>query len=611
MTGPEREDLPQAVRDQLDAARGAVPPVDLLDSVTAEVRGARQVRAWPAWLRGSLMGLGAAAVLLLVAFLASGPFAADRTPSATDAPAAVPSGGQLVTVEQDGFRLELWTDRKRYTTDEPISIAATLTYLGPEDSVTLYHPDPILTFLLNEQSGTRSMGGGVDDVCRQTVVRRDEPISIPYTKSAAWTPDDPNAAFYQEWMNDPQLYLPSGTWTVVADGQFSISACGGRDVSIGQKVDISVTLPPGATQGPSPTATPAQATPTPPELSGRRISTAVAHQIVGWSRDGRWLAVIVVPKHDQPNQIVRIFDANGAAVYSTSGADAAWVSSDVLAVLHVDSPSTLTGTLVLHHVSTGVDEPIEGRYRMGLVGSGTGKLAMTVVDPNAPDAIEFKLLGDDMTYPGAPLSPASVSDRTWDPTGRWLAVLDIAGAWTGIGPYPLALLDTDTGDFVVTRYKATLASRGFFSPDGQHVLIDTGGASTAPSSALIDLSQPQAVARVIEGYGPGPALPDGRWLLDSGESAMVAWEPSTGTTLRVGRGYVGVSRTGIAAVIRNENLAGRFDLELHGATAHVTMLGITGEGYHSPVWSPSGDRVAYVTGEANGPGGTDLYLLIP
>ncbi len=602
-----REDLPQAVRDQLERARQAMPAVDLLDTAMIEVRSTSQSRVWPAWLRGSLMGLGAAAVLLLVAFLASGPFAADRTPSATDAPAAVPSGGQLVTVEQDGFRLELWTDRKTYITDEPISIAATLTYIGPEDSVTLYHPDPLLTFLLNEQSGTRSMGGGVDDVCRQTVARRDEPISIPYTKSAAWTSDDPNAAFYREWMKDPVLHLPAGDWTVVAGGQFSVSACGGSDVSIGQKLDVTVALPAGVTPSPTPSPTP---TPAEPELTGTKISSAGDMRIIGWSPDGRWLAAYAGSGSSSGVDLIRIFDAAGQEVDSLTGVDASWMSPDVLAVLQIDPATPGIGSVTLHNMSTGANEGVAGQYRQGLAGSATGELALVVANPNEPDRVEFKLLGDDPVYPGYPLMPGA-----WDPTGRWLAVREVNDSHGGpTRSYQLALLDARTGALVQTPY-AVGPTSVFFSADGGHMattVINPNGDLPREVVAVVDLTDPQGAATLLaqdppDGPSAGSALPDGRWLVGEGENEVLVWDPASGRIVRIGRGYAAASRSGIVVFLHDGQDSPLRGLELSGSAAGVETFGVAGPGFVAPVWSPAGDRLAYLSG----PDGLELYILAP
>jgi hypothetical protein len=599
MTGPAREDLPREVRDQLDGARGAVPPVDLVDGVMVEVRGARQVRVWPAWVRGSVMGLGAAAALLLVAFLANGPFGGNRTPSGTEAPAAVPSGGQLVTVVEGDFRLELWTDRKTYTTDDPISIAATLTYIGPEASVTLYHADPMLTFLLNEQAGTRSMGGGVDDVCQQTVARRNEAITIPYTKSAAWTPDDPNAAFYQAWMRDPVLRLPAGTWTVVVLGEASVNTCGGRDVSLGQKLDISVTLPPGATPSATPTASP---TPVEPELTGTKISSGQDMRIVGWSPDGRWLAVHAGSGSSSGVDLIRIFDAKGHEVGSLGGVDASWMSPDVLAVLRYGEGGPATGTVILHHVSSGLDEGVPGHFS-GVEGSGTGRLALTIADPSG-ETTTFKLLGSDAVYPGYPLTPGA-----WDPTGRWLAIREVSGIAGPGDPYPLALLDAQTGALVETPYKVG-ATSVFFSQDG-HMLTDvvdpTGTGTPVGAAALVDLVAPRAAAVLLQGYGSGPALPDGRWLVGRPELEAAVWNPATGEIVKIARGQVGVSASGVVAVVRDGYGGQTGGLELNGTAAGVEAIGIAGSGWYGPVWSPAGDRLVYALGQ--NAGATDLYLL--
>jgi hypothetical protein len=600
-----REDLPQAVRDQLELARRTLPPDDLVDGVMAEVRGTGQAPVWPAWLRGSLMGLGAAAALLLVAFLASGPFAANRTPSATDASAAVPSGGQLVSVEQDGFRLELWTDRTSYTAGEPISIGATLTYIGPDDSVTLYHPDPMVTFDLVELGGSRSMGGAVRDVCAPTVVNKGEPIQIPYTKSAAWTGEDPNATFYQAWIQDPLLHLPAGSWNVLVQGQFRLGDCG-QPLDIGTKLTVTVTPAPDATPVTTPTPSP---TPVEPELTGTKVSSARDMRIIGWSPDGAWLAAYAGSGSSTSVDVIRLFDADGNEVDSLGGTDASWVSPDVLAVLQVDPATPGIGSVILHHMSTGANEAVAGQYRQGLAGSGTGELALVVANPDKPDKVEFKLLGSETMYPGYPLVPDA-----WDPTGRWLAVREVNDSYGGpTRSYPLALLDVRAGELVQTPY-AVGPTPVFFSADGSRMattLVNPNGDSPREVVAVVDLADPQGAATLLaqdppDGPSAGSALPDGRWLVGEGENEVLVWDPRNGRTVRIGRGHAAASRTGIVVFLHDGQDSPSVGLELNGAPAGVETMGIAGPAFMDPVWSPTGDRLAYLSGQD----GADLSILV-
>ena len=220
-----REDLPQTVRDQLEGARQAVPPVDLVDTAMTEVRGTSQARVWPAWLRGSLLGLGAAAALLLVAVLLAGPFARHPLPTGSDS-AGSSLAGISATAERAGFRLDLRTDKRTYTTDEPITASATLTYTGPDETERLWHGNPLVTFQLTQIGGRLEMAGLIDPICTSTVVTRNVPIELSYGKMVGWNGDDPNAAFYKQWVNDPTFSLPAGTWELTATGAFQVGQCG-------------------------------------------------------------------------------------------------------------------------------------------------------------------------------------------------------------------------------------------------------------------------------------------------------------------------------------------------------------------------------------------------
>lgn len=60
-------------------------------------------------------------------------------------------------------------------------------------------------------------------------------------KSASWSQDDPNAEFLVEWVRDPQLRLPAGTWHVTAYSEFAVgSECAGAQVDLEASIVIRV-----------------------------------------------------------------------------------------------------------------------------------------------------------------------------------------------------------------------------------------------------------------------------------------------------------------------------------------------------------------------------------
>jgi hypothetical protein len=56
-------------------------------------------------------------------------------------------------------------------------------------------------------------------------VASDAPVTSRLRKSGGWAPGDPNAGFYQRWVDDPELRLPTGTWEITAWVQLFDRSC--------------------------------------------------------------------------------------------------------------------------------------------------------------------------------------------------------------------------------------------------------------------------------------------------------------------------------------------------------------------------------------------------
>jgi len=154
------------------------------------------------------MSRTALAAVLLVAL---GATACGGAPTATDEPHAV--GGR---VEQAGFVLEVVLPSETYAAADAIPVRTTLTWTGAPGAGRIWGSGmgPV-TYGYQEIGGAgRSMGGVMTADCAMKEFPTGEPVIIPVGKSAGWSGDDPNAAFYAAWSRDPLLHLPSGHWQV-------------------------------------------------------------------------------------------------------------------------------------------------------------------------------------------------------------------------------------------------------------------------------------------------------------------------------------------------------------------------------------------------------------
>lgn len=204
---------------------------------------------------------------------------ASATPAARTSAAAAPVGTAsassaasvpITDVTDDGtFQLSIRADSDRYEPDQPMTITATITYLGPEASIDVRTGGAIVWFGIEEVGGTRRIDPVLFASCGRATYQRDVSVTYPFDKSAAINPSDPNVAFVRQFMGivdnrpDPVVTLPTGTWRISASTYLSEdSTCTESGHTLTTSVTVSVQ---GDAASPSATSipTPANANPTP------------------------------------------------------------------------------------------------------------------------------------------------------------------------------------------------------------------------------------------------------------------------------------------------------------------------------------------------------------
>jgi hypothetical protein len=168
------------------------------------------------WLARLLIGAVAAVVLVAVGGIVL----------RTEPPPSGPDGPLGATAEDASFRLALTTPRTTYGTEDAIEPVATMTYLGPRATETVFHAAYPIGFRIEEVGGQRLMGGGMDQPCLRTELPKGGSVVLPFAK--AGSPDAPEQGFDRAWYEDPVLRLPAGTWRIVAYLDVFIGDCGGE-----------------------------------------------------------------------------------------------------------------------------------------------------------------------------------------------------------------------------------------------------------------------------------------------------------------------------------------------------------------------------------------------
>ena len=126
--------------------------------------------------------------------------------AAPDRPIVSPSPGPVSGSVTDGsFRLDLTTPTGIYAENEMIMPVATLTYVGPDPTVTIEYGEPYVTFAVEEIGGVGRLAGSGSEVGSTATLARGVPTKIPFA-----------LALDQAWLADPVLKLPPGLWRITA-----------------------------------------------------------------------------------------------------------------------------------------------------------------------------------------------------------------------------------------------------------------------------------------------------------------------------------------------------------------------------------------------------------
>ena len=126
---------------------------------------------------------------------------------------------------QGAFRLTFSLPQATYDASEEINGIATLAVTNGKSATIAGSGNGPLGFSFDEVGGTRHMDAVWRESCRRYEVEPGSPITSAIKKSAGWSAEDPNAAFYQAFIEDPQVHLPPGTWDISAVASFSEGDC--------------------------------------------------------------------------------------------------------------------------------------------------------------------------------------------------------------------------------------------------------------------------------------------------------------------------------------------------------------------------------------------------
>lgn len=143
------------------------------------------------------------------------------------APAATSAAPVVDVVREGPFELAIESAKSRYAPSEPVDVKASLTYRGPERSVSIAHGDgsPMAFGVIERVEGlflTPAWRGS----CEPSVLERNVPLVRPFARSGSFSGDNPAATDAAGFFADPTLELPAGTWHLYVVADFGLGDCG-------------------------------------------------------------------------------------------------------------------------------------------------------------------------------------------------------------------------------------------------------------------------------------------------------------------------------------------------------------------------------------------------
>ncbi len=253
-------DLDAELRDRLERLSAAVP----IEPGDARVQVPRMTPIGRATWR-SPIGLSAATILSVAVLVVVGAglvnLGRHGGPGASDTDGSAPISA---TTNDGPFQLTIRADHGRYTPTDAITIEASLVYTGPDPAITISHGygGPTAFGIVEPVHGVELTPSWLTS-CNASTLDRDVAITTPFGKSGSVEASDPQADLKRQFLTDPVLRLPPGTWHVYAVSLFDLGGCGGDEHQIRAELTIEVAGPVGPTATSEPTPTEVAPTVTP------------------------------------------------------------------------------------------------------------------------------------------------------------------------------------------------------------------------------------------------------------------------------------------------------------------------------------------------------------
>jgi hypothetical protein len=191
--------------------------------------------------RRILIVLALAAVVIVTA-LAVERWVNRASASASPQPSTTPPvAGVEGTDAEPLFKLRIRAESAVYRSGQPTQVRAWLTYTGPNAQEKLVGSGSgIILFSWEQTDGRLRQEAVATADCVPYTLAKGQARAVPFAKTGAFSGDDPDVAFWQQYFADPVLRLPVGRYRIHAITGFSVGECGGPEHRLDASIEILV-----------------------------------------------------------------------------------------------------------------------------------------------------------------------------------------------------------------------------------------------------------------------------------------------------------------------------------------------------------------------------------
>ncbi|WP_308636405.1 hypothetical protein [Paenibacillus silvisoli] len=155
-------------------------------------------------------------LLLSLSLSACGSSGNKEKEEAADPAVAAKMASPKLVHKDDLFEMKLNIAKTTFSKDEPIVYSTSLTYIGNQDSITIWGGQTYIGFTITDGKKFHMDGA------MTTKLQKGVTTEYPFYKSGGYGADDPDADFWHDFYKEKELRLPPGKYLITAGCVFSL-----------------------------------------------------------------------------------------------------------------------------------------------------------------------------------------------------------------------------------------------------------------------------------------------------------------------------------------------------------------------------------------------------